>query len=115
MQDLQKVPFVEIDLVQQQLKECGVKIAVSTINKLKEQNGNNDFYNAITILCDRNKIEKIKAPVRYLNGILENLKKKPDNSYYKQSDNSKKLRFNNFEGREYDYEDLEKKLLGWDK
>ncbi|WP_278247672.1 MULTISPECIES: hypothetical protein [unclassified Clostridium] len=23
--------------------------------------------------------------------------------------------FNNFEGREYDYEDLEKKLLGWDK
>lgn len=23
--------------------------------------------------------------------------------------------FNNFEPREYDYEDLEKKLLGWDK
>ncbi|WP_252255112.1 RepB family plasmid replication initiator protein [Clostridium sp. ZBS12] len=25
------------------------------------------------------------------------------------------ITFNNFEGREYDYEDLEKKLLGWDK
>ena len=25
------------------------------------------------------------------------------------------LKFNNFEAREYDYEDLEKKLLGWDK
>ena len=24
-------------------------------------------------------------------------------------------KFNNFEGREYDYDDLEKKLLGWDK
>ncbi|WP_244833393.1 helix-turn-helix domain-containing protein [Clostridium sp. BJN0001] len=27
----------------------------------------------------------------------------------------KKLRFNNFKPREYDYDDLEKKLLGWDK
>lgn len=26
-----------------------------------------------------------------------------------------KLRFNNFEPREYDYDDLEKKLLGWDE
>lgn len=25
------------------------------------------------------------------------------------------LKFNNFEAREYDYDDLEKKLLGWDK
>lgn len=26
-----------------------------------------------------------------------------------------KLRFNNFKGRDYDYDDLERKLLGWDK
>lgn len=26
-----------------------------------------------------------------------------------------KLRFDNFQGRDYDYDDLEKKLLGWDK
>lgn len=26
-----------------------------------------------------------------------------------------KLRFDNFKGRDYDYDDLEKKLLGWDK
>ena len=25
------------------------------------------------------------------------------------------LKFNNFEAREYDYDSLEKKLLGWDK
>ena len=29
--------------------------------------------------------------------------------------NSKKLKFDNFTPREYDYKDLEKKLLGWDK
>ncbi len=29
--------------------------------------------------------------------------------------NSKKLKFDNFTPREYDYNDLEKKLLGWDK
>lgn len=28
---------------------------------------------------------------------------------------NKKLKFNNFTPREYDYEDLERKLLGWDK
>lgn len=28
---------------------------------------------------------------------------------------SSKLRFDNFKGRDYDYDDLEKKLLGWDK
>lgn len=33
----------------------------------------------------------------------------------KKSNNSKgKLRFDNFKGRDYDYDDLEKKLLGWD-
>lgn len=29
--------------------------------------------------------------------------------------NKNKLRFDNFKGRDYDYDDLEKKLLGWDK
>lgn len=30
------------------------------------------------------------------------------------SNEKPKLRFNNFKGRDYDYDDLEKKLLGWD-
>ncbi len=34
----------------------------------------------------------------------------PNNSY----GNPKKLRFDNFKGRDYDYADLERKLLGWD-
>ena len=32
----------------------------------------------------------------------------------KNNNNKPKLRFDNFKGREYDYDDLEKKLLGWD-
>lgn len=34
---------------------------------------------------------------------------------YQNSNSKGKLRFDNFKGRDYDYEDLEKKLLGWDK
>lgn len=37
-----------------------------------------------------------------------------DNST-KNKDAKQKRVFNNFEGRDYDYDDLEKKLLGWDK
>ena len=31
-----------------------------------------------------------------------------------KNNNKQKLRFDNFKGREYDYDALEKKLLGWD-
>ncbi|MDV4150280.1 conserved phage C-terminal domain-containing protein [Clostridium sp. AL.422] len=40
-----------------------------------------------------------------------NSKYSPSNTY----GNYKKLRFDNFKGRDYDYADLEIKLLGWDK
>lgn len=39
----------------------------------------------------------------------KNFNNQKNNSYEKP-----KLRFNNFKGRDYDYDDLEKKLLGWD-
>lgn len=39
-----------------------------------------------------------------------------DKKIVNQYNNEKpKLRFNNFKGRDYDYDDLEKKLLGWDQ
>jgi len=110
--EVQEVSFQEIDLIQQQLKESRLKISTSTINKLKEKYSDNEVHNAIIILCNKNKVKKIKAPVRYLNGILENLK---NNVYDKESNNTKNLKFNNFDSREYDYDELERKLLGWDK
>lgn len=36
-----------------------------------------------------------------------------DKTRYKNNYETPKLRFNNFTGREYDYEELERKLLGW--
>ena len=54
--------------------------------------------------------------LKYVTRILENWKSKGKD--YKPNKNNinepKPLRFNNFEPREYDYDKLEKKLLGWD-
>ncbi|AOR25038.1 replication initiation protein [Clostridium taeniosporum] len=105
----------ELDEIQEFLKNAKVKIAVSTTNRLKKKYGEDLIKSGVSILCNRLKQEKITAPVKYLTGILENLKKNPNDSYNKESNNTKKLMFNNFEPREYDYDELEKKLLGWDK
>lgn len=52
-------------------------------------------------MCNKSKQGKITAPVKYLTGILENLNNK---SPKEKSDNPKKLRFNNFGPRQYDYD-----------
>ncbi|MFR1907530.1 MAG: DnaD domain protein [Clostridium neonatale] len=54
--------------------------------------------------------------LKYVTKILENWKSK-GKDYKPNKNNSnepKPLRFNNFEPQEYDYDKLEKKLLGWD-
>ncbi|CAI3547900.1 phage replisome organizer N-terminal domain-containing protein [Clostridium neonatale] len=54
----------------------------------------------------------------YLKGILQNWQtegRKEKSKDSKFEPNPKTAGFNNFEPREYDYDDLEKKLLGWDK
>lgn len=53
--------------------------------------------------------------LKYVQRVLENWRDKGKNyipTYSK--DNVKVLKFNNFEPREYDYDKLEKRLLGWD-
>jgi plasmid replication initiation protein len=110
--EVQEVPFEVIDHIQDKLRNHSLKIAISTINRFKEKYSEDKINNAITILCVNSKKGKITAPVKYLTGILENLNNRP---LGKDVANSKNLRFNNFEPRKYDYEELEKKLLGWDK
>nr|WP_286675608.1 DnaD domain protein [Clostridium sp. DSM 1985] len=71
-------------------------------------------------------LEFNKGNMNYINGILKNWRKegypsKDDKFKSKDKrrvhDKSKRkgtnLKFDNFEPREYDYDDLEKKLLGW--
>ena len=75
-----------------------------------------------------------RADFKYIDGILsrwnkdnlrtlQDIEKKEANFknsstkkvYNNSKNNSKpKLRFDNFKGRDYDYDALEKKLLGWD-
>ena len=111
-EDLLKSTEETLDVIQDSLKNARIKIAFSTINKLKTKYGEDLVCNGVNIMCNNSKQGKITAPVKYLTGILENLNNKPLD---KEFDNSKNLRFNNFEPREYDYNELEKKLLGWDK
>ncbi|NFG25120.1 replication initiation protein [Clostridium botulinum] len=98
--------------ITEKLNASGIKIAISTINRFKTKYGEELVKKSVDILCNKVKQQKITAPVNYLKGILENLDKNPKDN---EINNSKKLRFNNFEPREYDYDELEKKLLGWDK
>ncbi|NMM62093.1 DnaD domain protein [Clostridium sp. P21] len=73
-----------------------------------------------------------KADFKYIDGILtswnkdniktlEDINKKDTKKTYRKNasnyknNNSSNSTFNNFEQRNYDFEDLEKKLLGWDK
>ena len=75
-----------------------------------------------------------RADFKYIDGILTNWSKnniktledialkdtkntkntKYQKSYNNNSNEKAPLKFNNFEAREYDYDSLEKKLLGWD-
>jgi DnaD/phage-associated family protein len=53
--------------------------------------------------------------LKYVQRVLENWRDKGKDYIPNYSkDKVKVLKFNNFEPRQYDYDDLEKKLLGWD-
>ncbi|NOW92359.1 DnaD/phage-associated family protein [Clostridium beijerinckii] len=53
--------------------------------------------------------------LRYVQRVLENWRDRGKNYVPTYSKNNVKvLKFNNFEPREYDYDKLEKRLLGWD-
>lgn len=71
-------------------------------------------------------IERNKLDINYINGILKNWLKEGYPKTYEEMEfgdyqagkvsvikEKPNLRFINFEAREYDYKDLEKKLLGW--
>lgn len=63
-------------------------------------------------------LKRNKADICYIGGILKNwLREGYPKTYEEMEFQSLKekpnLRFNNFKAREYDYDDLEKRLLGW--
>lgn len=111
-----------LDPLQNLLLQYKMKIiSMNTLNKLKEEFGQENVADAIKIMGENNKKEKIGAPVRYLTTVLENIKNKEENesaetgSNY-SSNNSKRLKNNKKLTPEEitAAEDLEKKLLGWE-
>lgn len=67
------------------------------------------------VLEQERKGKKISDKYKYTEWVIDNYNKcivcKPVEQYQPVT---KELRFNNFEARQYDYDSLEKKLLGWD-
>ena len=99
------------------LVSYNVRISVNTLKLKQEEYGEEAFIKAIKILEDRVQDEqqdKLKAPVRYLTGILDNLKNKENEEIAPQVSKApaKKSNFANFTQREYDYDKLENQLLG---
>lgn len=101
-----KVEFVEL------LKIPSTELlAQSTLDELKKAYDDSLVDEAYAILKERNEVETIKSPLKYITSTLENLKKRLDTPYKKAP---KALRFHNFEGRQYtqeEYKALEDQLL----
>lgn len=116
---LAEIPMgYEPEMIQIRLLSYGVRISVNTLKLKQEEYGEELFISAVKTLEDRVQDEqqdKLKAPVRYLVGILNNLKNKSNQAAAPQIQQpNKKSNFANFTQREYDFDKLEKQLLGWD-
>ena len=85
------------------------KLSIKTIDKLIKDNGIEKVTKGIDILLEA---KNVKAPLKYLKGIIENLSKETTTA--KLPNNTKTLRFSNYPQREYDYEKLEDELYGFD-
>lgn len=98
-------------------EKCGFMVSSMLMEKIAadiEIYGTKNLMDAATEAMERGKLNNYK----YVIGIVQNWQtegrkeKSKDNKF---QPNPKTAGFNNFEPREYDYDSLEKKLLGWDK
>ena len=95
-------------------------IIKSTCNENISEKAANEIYKvALDNKNYNNALELIKEVAQY--SLTQNIKtsfvgwfKTTVRNYEKPIKKVKQLKFNNFTGRDYDYDDLEKKLLGWD-
>lgn len=122
---------VDISVDNEEIKIDSNKEFINDIEKVKEIlkdinisdeeaktiyiNSNKDLDYIEYIYCELSQQKsEIRNAVAWIKEMVKpNVYKKPIT--IKNNKASKQLRFNNFKGRDYDYDDLEKKLLGWDK
>lgn len=96
--------------------EGKLKVGIKTLNDFISVYGEQIVKRAVIALLTANEKERIKAPKRWLVKTLEDMQTR-ENGYVMQekfSNGINAMKFNNFEPRNYDYDKLEKKLLGWD-
>ena len=80
---------------------------VTSVEALKLIEAANDDFDLLEEVYNYCKNKRTDNFVGYMISILKN-------GYNKPKKNNNQIKFNNFKGRDYDYDDLEKKLLGWD-
>lgn len=108
----------EVDELLNHYKNRGITIGGLNLTSLEDSISIHGKINAKAAIDKA--LELNKPDMKYINGILGNWKREGYPSVGSlgngiKSGNSRSLRFNNFKPREYDYENLEKALLGWDK
>lgn len=91
-------------LIKKPLTDKALQLLLTKLTKLS-----NDV-NEVKITILNQSIENSWQSIYELKGESKN----KNTSKYINMNDSKTLKFNNFEAREYDYDSLEKKLLGWD-
>lgn len=95
---------IEQQIINQIIQHTGKRLSVKTINDLINSYSLKNVLTCVEKMCDSTK--KITAPKAYLTKMLIN--------YHNENSSYKQCKFFNFESHDYDYDDLEKQLLGWD-
>ncbi|ACD24249.1 replication initiation protein [Clostridium botulinum B str. Eklund 17B (NRP)] len=99
-------------------EKCGFMVTPMLMEKISadiEVYGSQWLIDAATEALERGKINNYK----YVIGIIQNWQtegrdSKKNTKTINSKNQPKPFRFNNFEARDYDYDSLEKKLLGWE-
>ena len=117
LKEITKAKFIEYS------NKCDADLIVAIIEYVAKKNKTSfDYFETVIETAINNNITNSEG---FINSIEAHKASKKSNkktsyskkTYNKTNDNAgncKELRFNNFEARQYDYDSLEKKLLGWE-
>ena len=113
---LQEKTYTKGDSLSAKLRQEGrLNVGGKTLDDYISLYGERIVYVGVHALLAANETSRVRAPKKWLMKTLEDLKDKEIlREQRTNSNNINPMSFNNIEGREYDYNDLEKKLLGWD-
>lgn len=103
--DIDRVKAIVRVITNKEISEKSAKDIYKNATENKEYG--NDPLRLIEEVAEYSKTQNIKGAIGWLKTTLRD--------YERPLKKSKKNNFNNFEQRQYDFDDLEIKLLGWDK